>query len=65
MARHHGWFRVKVSGAARPAHGQGLAELAEFTMRTEGTSPNKVQTKSKQRQRGILGVKDYQPKGPG
>lgn len=60
-ARHHGWFRVKVSGTASPAHGQGLTELAEFINENRRNQPKHSPNKGK---RGILGVKDYQLEGP-
>lgn len=62
MPRHRGWFRVKVSGAASPAHGQGLAERAEFIKENRR---NESKQSPNEGERDILEVKDYQPEGPG
>lgn len=49
---YHGWFRVKASGAASLAHGQGPEERAEFTNENRKNQPK---TKSKERQKWHIG----------
>lgn len=52
MAMYHGWFRVKASRAASPAHGQDLAEPAEFINENRRNQPKQSPNG---RQKGHLG----------